>query len=215
MWATLLCYSAYLLVGPWLLYTALSGRPLAMLFHYGVMLPGEASAPAGGRAGSSSSGGGWHFHGTPDTMFVSLAHSLMCLLPATLWVACVVGRRLQLQPYSYRAVSRSSSGSDSSSEERRRMEAGSHGSSASLRCGSGGAAAPACGRFSFSLLQLVALAGIAAFNWAAIYLKAYLLMGAAAVLASPGLAWTLPLALLLVVAWGGPRRPCGAAAKGE
>lgn len=40
-------------------------------------------------------------------------------------------------------------------------------------------------------------------------------MGGISLAFSPGFAWTLPLALALVVAWGGPRRPCGRASKGE
>jgi hypothetical protein len=41
-------------------------------------------------------------------------------------------------------------------------------------------------------------------------------MGMVALLASPGFAWTLPLALLLVLCWGGPGRRCTlVASKGE
>eukprot|EP00887_Chlorella_sp_A99_P004749 scaffold4.g4749.t1 len=39
--------------------------------------------------------GGWQFVGTPDTFFISLLYLLACILPLTLWVACVVGARQQ------------------------------------------------------------------------------------------------------------------------
>lgn len=147
-------------------------------------------------------------------------HACFCLLPATLWVACVVARRLQLQHY-YSPVSRSSSrDSSASGEARQRMEAGG-GSAASLAAARGGArsrclgGAAACSRWSFSGPQVAAWLALAAFNWATLYRRAGALMTWAAVLLSPGFAWTLPFAALLVVAWGGPRRPCGWAAKGE
>jgi hypothetical protein len=214
----MLAHSLYLLVGPWLLYTALSGYPPALLFHFGVL------GKLDNRGQPHAELAGWHFIGTPDTLFVSLVHTTVCVLPATLWVACVVARRVQLQPYT--PVSRSSSSeSTSSGGERRRMEAGGPGTTPSrgsssllLASGQRGASTAAGGsRWSFSGWQLAALAGIAAFNWAGLYRKAASMMGATSLLLSPGFAWTLPLAVLLVSLWGSPRRPGGgqAAAKGE
>lgn len=236
----MLAYSLYLLVGPWCLYTALSGYPPAALFAYGVVGRLDVRCSDGaGPAGPVTAG--WLFVGSPDTMFVSLASMLLCVLPATLWVACVVARRVQLQPYcssggggAGRSVSRSASSESSGSSGRPgRMEAGGRspggtpardalsrglllGKHASSSSSGGAAGAPAGpGRLSFSVAQLVALAGLFALNFAGTYRRAWALMGPSAVLLSPGLAWTLPLALLLVVAWGGPRRPGGQAAKGE
>lgn len=233
VWAAMLGYSLYLLVGPWCLYTALSGYPLAALFAFGVI--GRLDTRGGSNAGPAGPAtAGWLFVGTPDTMFVSLVSMLGCVLPATLWVACVVARRLQLQPFCSggavrRAVSRSASSESSGSSGRPgRLEAGARspgGTSARDALSRGlllgkqdGAAASdptGPGRFSFSGAQLAALAGLFAFNFLAIYHRAWALMGPSAILASPGLAWTLLLALLLVCAWGGPRRPGGQAAKGE
>lgn len=233
VWAAMLGYSLYLLVGPWCLYTALSGYPLAALFAFGVIGRLDTRGGSnGGPAGPATAG--WLFVGTPDTMFVSLVSMLGCVLPATLWVACVVARRLQLQPFCSggavrRAVSRSASSESSGSSGRPgRLEAGARspgGTAARDALSRGlllgkqdGAAASdptGPGRFSFSGAQLAALAGLFAFNFLAIYHRAWALMGPSAILASPGLAWTLPLALLLVCAWGGPRRPGGQAAKGE
>ncbi|PRW58812.1 metallophosphoesterase [Chlorella sorokiniana] len=208
VWAAQLAFSLYLLLGPWLLYTGLSpGYPPAVMFHFGVLGRLDPSAPAS-----------WRFISTCDTMFVSLLHLLLCVLPATLWVACVVARRCQLAHHaSPGAVSRS--GSRSSSEGstcgRRRLESGGEASYRSLlREGNCLADGSAAGRWAFSVPQLAALAALAALNWAGVYYKAASLMGAISLLASPGFAWTLPLALLLVVAWPGPRR-AGSTQKGE
>lgn len=155
-------------------------------------------------------------------MFVCFVHLCTCLLPATLWVACVVARRLQLARHpSASAFSRCSSSDSAGSEGRRRaMEGGGTSSAASLLGGAclaaGADGGGTCSRWSFSAPQLAALAALAAGNWLLVYHKAASLMGGIALLASPGLAWTLPLALLLVVGWGGPRRSaCGPARKGK
>lgn len=207
VWAAQLAFSLYLLLGPWLLYTGLSpGYPPAAMFHFGVLGRLDRSAP-----------NSWAFNSTCDTMFVSLVHLLLCVLPATLWVACVVARRCQL---SHHASPVSRSGSRSSSEgstcSRRRLESGGEPSYRSLlREGSCLGDGSAAGRWSFSAPQLAALAALAALNWAGVYHKAASLMGAISLIASPGFAWTLPLALLLVVCWPGPRRSCGGSGKGE
>lgn len=216
MWAALLAFSLYALLGPWMLYDALSGYPPAALFHFGVLgrLPlGTAAGVAEGTAGAT----GWRFIATCDTMFVTLVHCIVCLLPATLWVACVVARRCQLQPHAYAAVSRSASSDSSGSEgRRRRMETGGGaGSATSLQGGCAAAGPDGCVRWSFSAAQVAAFVGLALFNVSAMYRKAGALMGGIALAVSPGFAWTLPLALLLVVGCGGPRRPCGRTAKGE
>lgn len=230
----MLAYSVYLLVGPWCLYTALSGYPQAALFAYGVIgrQPVRGSDGAG-PAGPASAG--WLFVGTCDTMFLSLVSMLVCVLPTTLWVACVVARRVQLQPYCSgvggRTFSRSASSESSGSSGRPgRLETGARSpggtpqhdtSSRSLLLGKRGGGSSAAGgptgpgRFSFSRGQLAALAALSVFNFLGLYRRAWALMGPSAVLASPGLAWTLPLALLLVVAWAGPRRSGCQAAKGE
>lgn len=49
---------------------------------------------------------------------------------------------------------------------------------------------------------MLALVAIVAFN-ASIYFKAATLQGLVALLASPGLGWTVPLALTLLLATGG------------
>jgi hypothetical protein len=49
----------------------------------------------------------------------------------------------------------------------------------------------------------------------ALYSRALAFMTPISLLLSPGFAWTLPLALLLVTAWGGPRRRGPAPGKGE
>lgn len=208
MWAAQLAFSLYLLLGPWLLYTGLSpGYPPAAMFHFGVLGRLDPQGPAS-----------WRFISTCDTMFVSLVHLLLCVLPATLWVACVVARRCQLAHHASpisRSGSRSSS-SDGSTCGRRRLESGGEPSHRSLlREGSCLADGSATGRWSFSVPQLAAFAALAALNWAGVYHKAASLMGAISLVASPGLAWTLPLALLLVVVWPGPCRSGSGADKGE
>lgn len=202
----MLAHSLYVLLGPWLLFPALSGHPPAAMFHYGVV----------GRLGAGPrEAARWRFVGTPDTMFVSLVHATLCLLPATAWVACVVARRLALHPYSPPASRSTSSESGGGGAARRRMEAGGVSSSASSLLGAGAAGA-SCGRWSFSAPQVAALLAIAALNCSTLYLRAASLMGGLSLAASPGFAWTLPLALLLVVAWGVPRRRGGMApGKGE
>lgn len=209
VWAAQLAFSLYLLLGPWLLYTGLSpGYPPAAMFHFGVLGRLDPTGPAS-----------WRFISTCDTMFVSLVHLLFCVLPVTLWVACVVARRCQLAHHAApAAVSRS--GSRSSSEgstcSRRRLESGGEPSYRSLlREASLLADSSATGRWSFSRPQLAAFAALVALNWVGVYHKAASLMGVVSLLVSPGLAWTLPLALLLVVCWGGPRRACGGTQKGE
>jgi hypothetical protein len=202
----MMAHSLWLLLGPWLAYPALDGRPPALMFHYGLVgsLGEGPAAPAP-----------WRFLGTPDTMFVSLAHTLACLLPATLWVACVVARRTQLQPHSpppSRSASSDSCGGGSTGG-RRRVEAGGTGPARSLLGGE--APRAGCGRWSFSGPQLVALAALACLNWVALYSRALAFMTPISLLLSPGFAWTLPLALLLVTAWGGPRRRGPAPGKGE
>ncbi|EFN57681.1 hypothetical protein CHLNCDRAFT_50941 [Chlorella variabilis] len=206
VWAPMLAHSLYVLLGPWLLFPALSGHPPAAMFHYGVV----------GRLGAGPrEAARWRFVGTPDTMFVSLVHATLCLLPATAWVACVVARRLALHPYSPPASRSTSSESGGGGAARRRMEAGGVSSSASSLLGAGAAGA-SCGRWSFSAPQVAALLAIAALNCSTLYLRAASLMGGLSLAASPGFAWTLPLALLLVVAWGVPRRRGGMApGKGE
>lgn len=271
VWAALLGFSLYLLLGPWLLYTALSGHLPAALFHFGVAGRLDLGGPqAADHSGSLPS---WRFIGTcgegltlvrlgeqacaelaprsthpspwpamsatqppsmlplsspalsrpsADTIFVSLVHMVVCVLPATLWVACVVGRRLQLQHSHLPAgVSRtSSSSSGGSNGQRRTLESGGAGSTASLLlggclAGGSGGGASTCSRWSFSRPQLAALAALAAWNCATIYWKAASLMGGIALLVSPGLSWVLPLALLLVVARGGPCRSMCGPRKGE
>ena len=49
-------YSLYLLLGPWLLYTALSGYPPALMFHFGVLGKLNPGQPHSSR---------WLFVGTP------------------------------------------------------------------------------------------------------------------------------------------------------
>ena len=101
-WAAQVAFSAYLLLGPWLLYPALTGYPPALMFHFGVLarvpLPPQARRPGGAASlaeavsASATAAGtttttatgtptGWLFVGTADTMFVSLLHTLLCLLP--------------------------------------------------------------------------------------------------------------------------------------
>lgn len=208
----MLAYSAYLVAGPWLLYPALTGSPPALLFHYGVMAQLHTGAATGGAAAEAEAAPRWHFTGTPDTLFVCLVHCVVCVLPATLWVACVVARRLQLHPCSppaSRSGSSDSGGSSGGGTERRRMESGRLSSPRSRLLGGGrggdsGASTPQPS--SFSAAQLAALLCLVCLNCSMLWLRTLSIMGPLALAASPGFAWTLPLALLLVTAWGGPRR---------
>lgn len=192
VWGALLAYSLYILLGPWLAYEALTGYPPALLFSFGALgrlPPGDgAAAPAAG-AGAS-----WRFVPTCDTFFVSCTHSLLCLLPATLWVACVVARRCQLHTHAPSRVASRSSSSESGSGagtgdswRRRMMESGGVASTQKLSLlGSGSCAAgpPPGTRWSFSAAQLAAFAGLAAFNAWAMYLKAAALVRAGVAVAS-------------------------------
>lgn len=92
VWAALLAFHTYLLLGPWLLYDALSGYPPAMLFHFGVLgrLPTAAGGAAAAAAAGEAAGAALpphNFHSTCDTSFITLPHTLFCLIPATLWVS--------------------------------------------------------------------------------------------------------------------------------
>ena len=189
VWGALLAYALYVLLGPWLAYDALSGYPPALLFSFGALgrlPPGDGDGAAAAGVADAS----WRFIPTCDTFFVTCVHSFFCLLPATLWVACVVARRCQLQPRAAaasRAASRSSSsdsGGGADAWRRRMMESGGVASSHSLLLGGGGsaalAAAPAVGRWSFSGAQLAAFAGLACFNVAAMYIKAGALVSGSA-----------------------------------
>jgi hypothetical protein len=206
----MLAYSAYLVAGPWLLYPALTGSPPALLFHYGVLAKLHTGAATGGAAAEAAPR--WHFTGTPDTLFVCLVHCVVCVLPATLWVACVVARRLQLHPCSppaSRSGSSDSGGSSGGGAERRRMESGRLSSPRSRLLGGGrggDSGASTSQSSSFSAAQLAALLCLVCLNCSMLWLRTLSIMGPLALAASPGFAWTLPLALLLVTAWGGPRR---------
>lgn len=129
----------------------------------------------------------------------------------------MVARRCALQPHRYVAVRRtrsmrgstSSVESSGSGQQRQRMEAGGASPGTSPGPQNGGNGSSGCdsppGRWCFSGGQLAAFAALALADWLILLRKSASVMGSVALLASPGFAWTLPLALLLVVAWGGPR----------
>jgi hypothetical protein len=125
----------------------------------------------------------WRIAGTPDTLLGALAHLLFCLGPLTLWVACVVGGRV-IDPGS--TASPSISPRSGALRRRRRW---------------------------LTVPQAVALAAIAAANWHAFYRKIWVFSGLWALLLSPGFAWGVPLAAVLVAAVG--ERPCGARRVGK
>jgi len=135
---------------------------------------------------------------------MSLVHLMFCVFPMTLWVACVVGRRQLALKQS--APSRSSRRSSSSAirvgiEGSSTTNADSSPSAArSKECGSQEGAAGLWAKLQqFSMLQLLALAGIAALNVLGAYDKAAKMNGWMSVVLSPGFAWTIPLAVLLVL----------------
>ncbi len=70
-------YSLYLMVGPWMAASYLSGEPPGLLF-----------------AGTVSFcwGGDWHARADADTLRLGLVHLATFLLPATLWLASVQHR---------------------------------------------------------------------------------------------------------------------------
>lgn len=94
VWHSLVGFSLYLVLGPWLVANSLDSYPVprarhSLFFHYGVL--GRFQDPDL----PETLPGGWQFVGTPDTFFISLLYLLACILPLTLWVACVVGARQQ------------------------------------------------------------------------------------------------------------------------
>ena len=103
-------------------------------------------------------------------MFICFFHMVSCILPMTLWVACVVGWRMQ--------------------------QRGKPGG------GGGGRARPGGGLWTAP--QIAALLLITGINVPHIYIKMYKLLGGWVLLLSPGMAWTIPLAALLVTAAGHP-----------
>ena len=158
-------YSLYLLVGPWVAALLLEGSPLALVFPYGVY--GRFGGGSGGGAG-----GGWGLVSTPDTMFICFFHLASCVVPMTLWVACVVGQRMQ-----------------------QRSKPGGGG-------GGGGGGRPGGARWTAP--QIAALLLVAGVNVPYMYVKMYKLLGGWVLLLSPGMTWTIPLAVLLVTVAGHP-----------
>jgi hypothetical protein len=159
--------------------------------------------------------GEWHFTPTPDTFFVAIFQIVFGLIPATLWVAWVVGGRVltaSRAPLLAAAGVSSGAGSNSppdcpakgpgKSSPQGVHEGGEQpGSSAATQ---GQPQATLGGRFSWA--QLAALGALAAVNWVLLYHKAWIMMGGPCLLVSPGFAWLLPLAAGL--AWvGGDERP--------
>jgi hypothetical protein len=160
-------YSGYLLLGPWVSARLLVGHPRTLIFHFGALqrLP----------EGSGGAFGPWRYIPTPDTMFMSMSHMVLCVLPLTLWVACVVGHQL---------LDGSAGGGSSSAAGARRP-------------------------FPYSTAQAAALAAITGLHFLGLCLRWWPFLGTSALLLAPGLAWTVPLAVLLTFAWR-PRAQGGA-----
>ena len=132
-----------------------------------------------------------------DVMFITLVHLCFCIFPLTLWLACVVGSR-QLAARAVRPPSRPASGGA--------LTAGGGGSGGagpapeSRAAPAGKAAARPRLLALFTLPQWLALAAIVGVYGVGTWDKVAKLNGLVAVLVSPGLAWTIPLAVLLA-AW--------------
>ncbi len=138
-----------------------------------------------------------------DVFVMSLVHLMFCVFPMTLWVACVVGRRqLALKQSLPDRPSRRSSSST--------VRVGIDGSSSSSDSSASAPVGKECGSSQggvglwvklqqFTVLQLLALAGVAALNVVGAYDKAAKMNGWMSVVLSPGFAWTIPLAVLPVL----------------
>lgn len=152
-------------------------------------------------------------------MFVSMIHLVFCVIPITLWVACVVGSR-QLPQHPQRAQhQRTPSRPGSSSSSAGNGNGNGNGGSGAAAPGSGGSTGrgAAVGKLwrVFTLPQLLALACVLGLNWWGAYDKAVKLTGPLAVLLSPGFVWTIPLAVVLVLASQLPGRRSSCMGKRE
>lgn len=147
-------YTVYLFFGPTLVADLMTGKPPVVVFSYGLVgkFHGEI----------------WEVIGTPDTLLLSLTHLILSAAPLTLWVSCVIGRRI--------------------------VEA--------KRCNGKPQTEPSSGIGSVlgpvSGPQVAALVSIAFVAVRLGYIKAHAMMGPLALLVSPGFAWAVPAALLLV-----------------
>ena len=184
VWLPMLLYAIYFVVGPWLLADLLVTRPPSVMFWYGVLGKFENTT--------------WEYLATPDTLLISIFHLALCVMPLMLWIACVVARRVQLQS-SPLAFGANSSPSETSQIGRRPSSPPQE---------------PRDYKYNkfhpFSWFQCVALALIIWLNVSVVYTKTAALMGPLALTISPGLAWTIPLALLLVGTRDYPRKTVGA-----
>lgn len=130
-------------------------------------------------------------------MFVTLVHYLFCVVPLTLWVACVASSR-QLAAGCACAGAAARPGSGSSSNGSSCERGGSGGNWVSGGNGSRGGCW--AGRLRVvSVPQALALAAIVGVYGVGALDKAAKLNGTVSVLASPGFAWTIPLAVLLAL----------------
>jgi hypothetical protein len=139
-----LAYDAYLLVGPLALADSITGAPLMVVFSYGLWGKPHIDDP-------------WTFIPCVDTMYLAFINFIFCVVPATLWVACVLGRR--------------------------QMAVGGR-------------------RQGVTRQQIGAFLVLGWFCGTFLYAKAVSFMGLWVVVASPGYAWALPLAALLVASCG-------------
>jgi len=198
VWLPWFLYSIYLIAGPWLMADLLSGRPPALMFWYGVAGKFSDGVNVGlGQAAPLN----WQYIATPDTMLLSLAHFIGCVVPVTLWIACVVARRVQLSTSpapARRAASSASVGNSMTSPGRNNNSNNS--TTGKPQGGGGGSLLVQEGpKYKlFSTLQLLFFAAMLMGNVGVIYIKAAHLMGPLCLIVSPGLTGTIVLAVVLV-----------------
>lgn len=172
IWMCLLLYSTYFVVGPLFLAELMTGTPPALVFHFGCF---------------GKFYGVWQSVATADTLLVAMTQFLMCIIPMTLWVGCVIGRQILI-----------------SSQMGSRNGAASHGSithanaNRSANGTSSGQPVMPIGAI-LSAPQACALLVILLLSWRVLYSTAWDLLGGMALALSPGFFWTIPLAVGLVV----------------